>query len=95
MHLLYTCYTLLHTVTQYYALLYTYYTLLYTIIHRSPDFYHTCYCLSGLSLAQHQIADPEFILGGAGNLLLPVDPKFNLVGGKAELMISYFASKSL
>jgi len=20
---------------------------------RSPDFYHTCYCLSGLSIAQH------------------------------------------
>ena len=66
-----------------------------TFTFRSPDFYHTCYCLSGLSLAQHQIADPEFILGGSGNLLKAIDPKFNLIRGKAEKMISYFERRGL
>lgn len=57
---------------------------------RSPDFYHTCYCLSGLSIAQHQISDPDFILGGPTNLLKAIDPEFNLIKGKADAMIAYF-----
>lgn len=57
---------------------------------RTSDFYHTCYCLSGLSIAQHQISDPEFILGGPTNLLKAIDPEFNLIKGKADAMIAYF-----
>jgi protein farnesyltransferase subunit beta len=60
------------------------------IIFRSPDFYHTCYCLSGLSLAQHQISDPDFILGGPTNLLKAIDPEFNLIRGKGDAMRAYF-----
>ena len=58
--------------------------------YRNVDFYHTCYCLSGLSVAQHQIQDPNFILGGPTNLLKSTDVRFNLVKGKAEAMANYF-----
>lgn len=49
---------------------------------RNPDFYHTCYCLSGLSVAQHEyswdgeigefLAKPrlEHVLGVPENLLV-------------------------
>jgi hypothetical protein len=50
--------------------------------------------LSGLALAQHQISDPEFILGGPTNLLRAVDVKFNLVKGKAEAMMEFYTNKS-
>ena len=47
---------------------------------KSPDFYHTCYCLSGLSLTK---------FGG----LQPVDVRFNVTVDKAVAMISHFKSK--
>lgn len=72
----------LHSVTFYY------------LFFRSEDFYHTCYCLSGLSIAQHQLPDPEFILGGPVNLLKPLDVRFNLLLGKAEEMQTYFHNKN-
>ena len=49
---------------------------------KKEDLYHTCYCLSGLSL----IAD--------GSLdLLEIDPVFNVGIGKSDLMWQYFANK--
>jgi protein farnesyltransferase subunit beta len=51
---------------------------------KQPDFYHTCYALSGLSLAQHSVADTDCLVGGQGNLLPPIDPRFNARVGKPE-----------
>uniref|UniRef100_A0A6B2L6D9 Protein farnesyltransferase subunit beta n=1 Tax=Arcella intermedia TaxID=1963864 RepID=A0A6B2L6D9_9EUKA len=50
---------------------------------KGRDFYHTCYCLSGLSVAQH---NPEYlpeeqrdlVLGVSGNLLKEIDPLHNV-----------------
>ncbi|KAJ6734619.1 PROTEIN FARNESYLTRANSFERASE SUBUNIT BETA [Salix purpurea] len=50
------------------------------------DFYHTCYCLSGLSVCQHSCSKdydslpvPQEVLGPYSNLLEPVNPLFNIV----------------
>jgi len=43
---------------------------------RSRDYYHTCYCLSGLSIAEHFIVDDvkesEEIVGGKKNVLVSI-----------------------
>ncbi|GMN42497.1 hypothetical protein TIFTF001_011702 [Ficus carica] len=55
---------------------------------KSRDYYHTCYCLSGLSVCQYyQTEDEETetapvrsaVLGPYSNLLEPVHPLFNVV----------------
>lgn len=54
---------------------------------RKPrDYYHTCYCLSGLSVCQHSwLKDenssplPHAVLGPYSNVLEPVHPIFNIV----------------
>lgn len=54
---------------------------------RKPrDYYHTCYCLSGLSICQHSwLKDedssplPHAVLGPYSNVLEPVHPVFNIV----------------
>lgn len=54
---------------------------------RKPrDYYHTCYCLSGLSICQHSwLKDedssplPRAVLGPYSNVLEPVHPVFNIV----------------
>lgn len=54
---------------------------------RKPrDYYHTCYCLSGLSVCQHSwLKDedssplPHAVLGPYSNVLEPVHPVFNIV----------------
>lgn len=52
----------------------------------SRDFYHTCYCLSGLSVCQHMWSDeedspvlPRALMGSYSNLLEPIHPLFNVV----------------
>ncbi|XP_025104033.1 protein farnesyltransferase subunit beta-like isoform X2 [Pomacea canaliculata] len=45
------------------------------------DHYHTCYCLSGLSVAQHftgGVLAHTCVIGSPNNLLRPVHPVFNL-----------------
>ncbi|XP_024185314.1 protein farnesyltransferase subunit beta isoform X1 [Rosa chinensis] len=52
---------------------------------KSRDFYHTCYCLSGLSICQHICSDadspvlPRAVSGPYSNLLEPIHPLFNVV----------------
>lgn len=46
---------------------------------KRPDYYHTCYCLSGLSSAQHASG---YVLGGQRNLLAAADPLCNVVADK-------------
>jgi len=48
---------------------------------KHPDLYHTCYCLSGLSVAQHadqQQASRTPLLGRQDNLVAPVHPLYNI-----------------
>ena len=64
-----------------------------------PDFYHTCYALSGLSLSQHQPGD-----NGAGgaildighkqiNILAPTHPLFNIALDSLNDCFEYFRDK--
>lgn len=53
---------------------------------KSKDHYHTCYCLSGLSLCQYSWSKrpdspplPKVVLGPYSNLLEPIHPLFNVV----------------
>ncbi len=46
---------------------------------KQVDYYHTCYCLSGLSSAQHCSGQ---VLGGEKNLLVAADPLCNVVAEK-------------
>ncbi|KAH0929332.1 hypothetical protein HID58_015059, partial [Brassica napus] len=65
---------------------------------RKPrDFYHTCYCLSGLSVAQHAWSKHEdtppltrHILGGYANHLEPVHLLHNVVMDRYNEAIEFF-----
>eukprot|EP00301_Raphidiophrys_heterophryoidea_P019654 c4542_g1_i2.p1 GENE.c4542_g1_i2~~c4542_g1_i2.p1 ORF type:complete len:258 (-),score=56.73 c4542_g1_i2:161-934(-) len=58
---------------------------------KSADFYHTCYCLSGLSSSQYQPRMPTtetsqslcFVLGPSANLLAPTHPVYNVCAAPA------------
>lgn len=43
---------------------------------KPPDYYHTCYCLSGLSSSQNY---GGFVLGPSSNKLVKADPLCNVV----------------
>ncbi|CAD6197667.1 unnamed protein product [Caenorhabditis auriculariae] len=46
---------------------------------KNPDLYHTCYVLSGLSIAQKYSIEREGeVLGGSVNRLVPINPVFNV-----------------
>lgn len=53
------------------------------------DYYHTCYCLSGLSIAQHEPG--ASVLGPQQNSLPEIDPAYNLRIGKAARIKEHFA----
>jgi protein farnesyltransferase subunit beta len=44
---------------------------------KRPDLFHTCYCLSGLAVAQQRPGGPH-LLGDARNLVQPVNPVYNV-----------------
>lgn len=53
---------------------------------KHKDYYHTCYCLSGLSVCQYSLSKaagsqplPRAVLGPHSNLLEPIHPLFNVV----------------
>merc|ERR1719474_1383696 len=56
---------------------------------KSRDFYHTCYGLSGLAVAQHLPNQNQRILGHSSNLLLATHPVYN-VGVPAVINIKQF-----
>eukprot|EP00238_Polyblepharides_amylifera_P005133 CAMPEP_0196596958 /NCGR_PEP_ID=MMETSP1081-20130531/88757_1 /TAXON_ID=36882 /ORGANISM="Pyramimonas amylifera, Strain CCMP720" /LENGTH=417 /DNA_ID=CAMNT_0041922175 /DNA_START=128 /DNA_END=1378 /DNA_ORIENTATION=+ len=58
----------------------------------SRDFYHTCYCLSGLSVAQHSSGDgkPD-VLGPKRNLLERTNCLLNILDGKLEKAHAFYA----
>merc|ERR1712071_360460 len=56
---------------------------------KNRDFYHTCYCLSGLSVAQHYGHDDNSaIYGHYNNKLRKTDPSFNIGVNRLEGVIS-------
>lgn len=59
---------------------------------KSPDYYHTCYCLSGLSAAQHEPGGGG-ALGGAANELARADPLLNVLEARAAEAAAYFAAQ--
>ncbi|XP_071962198.1 protein farnesyltransferase subunit beta-like [Antedon mediterranea] len=62
------------------------------------DFYHTCYCLSGLSVAQHfaggNLATTS-VLGDCSNELMPVHPVYNIGVDCAFQASKYFSTLSV
>ncbi|XP_040015954.2 protein farnesyltransferase subunit beta isoform X1 [Gasterosteus aculeatus] len=60
---------------------------------KSRDFYHTCYCLSGLSIAQHfgnMDLHHEMILGREENRLAPTHPVYNICPEKVAKALQHF-----
>ncbi|XP_036406539.1 protein farnesyltransferase subunit beta-like isoform X1 [Megalops cyprinoides] len=60
---------------------------------KSRDFYHTCYCLSGLSIAQHfgsRDFHHELILGADENRLAPTHPVYNICPEKVAQAVEHF-----
>ena len=56
---------------------------------KSRDYYHTCYTLSGLSIAQYIHNQETKILGPSSNLLVATHPVYN-VGVSAVLDIKEY-----
>jgi protein farnesyltransferase subunit beta len=53
---------------------------------KGRDFYHTCYCLSGLASAQHGGGTRPAKVHNAANLLLPTDPVHNIGAAKVRVV---------
>ena len=53
---------------------------------KPPDYYHTCYCLSGLSAMQHMGGR---LLGPKSNLLARADPLCNVVKAQLDAALVY------
>ncbi|XP_069773492.1 protein farnesyltransferase subunit beta isoform X2 [Narcine bancroftii] len=65
---------------------------------KSRDFYHTCYCLSGLSVAQHFGGGEllhEIIVGDENNRLEPTHPVYNIGPEKVAQAIMHFLKLSV
>ncbi|KAL8592586.1 hypothetical protein ACOMHN_026516 [Nucella lapillus] len=65
---------------------------------KSRDHYHTCYCLSGLSMAQHFTGNKlahTCVVGNPNNLLRAVHPVFNLTVDAVALASSHFQHSPL
>ena len=58
---------------------------------KAADYYHTCYCLSGLAAAQH--LPGGCVLGGEENVLQRTDPLINVVVEKLEAARQYFGDR--
>eukprot|EP00828_Plagiopyla_frontata_P048559 TRINITY_DN9342_c0_g1_i1.p2 TRINITY_DN9342_c0_g1~~TRINITY_DN9342_c0_g1_i1.p2 ORF type:complete len:151 (-),score=25.23 TRINITY_DN9342_c0_g1_i1:56-508(-) len=57
------------------------------------DLYHTCYSLSGLSLAQTLKSDYQelFLFENSSNKLMDIDPIYNVEASKLEFAREYFS----
>ncbi|XP_021670495.2 protein farnesyltransferase subunit beta isoform X2 [Hevea brasiliensis] len=68
---------------------------------KAKDYYHTCYCLSGLSVCQYSWSKdenspplPKAVLGPYSNLLEPVHPLHNVVLKQYHEAHEFFSSQS-
>lgn len=66
---------------------------IYIFYFRKCDIYHTCYCLSGLSVAQNS-PTPVMIGSSRLNALEVIHPVYNLVYSTAVDTLNYFSSFS-
>lgn len=57
---------------------------------KSPDVYHTCYVLSGLSIAQHPDPNDTYVIGSPENILNKTNPIYNIEESCLEKAILYF-----
>ncbi len=57
---------------------------------KAPDYYHTCYCLSGLSSAQRHAG---VVVGPPGNLLAAADVLCNVVEPRVTEARAFFAAR--
>ncbi|NXA40621.1 FNTB farnesyltransferase, partial [Eudromia elegans] len=65
---------------------------------KSRDFYHTCYCLSGLAVAQHFGSGElhhELVLGVPENRLQPTHPVYNMAPEKVLRAVMHFVQQPL
>ncbi|KAG8077833.1 hypothetical protein GUJ93_ZPchr0007g4409 [Zizania palustris] len=67
---------------------------------KNRDHYHSCYCLSGLSVSQYSaMVDsdacplPQHVLGPYSNLLEPIHPLYNVVLDKYHTAYEFFSSE--
>lgn len=67
---------------------------------KNRDYYHSCYCLSGLSVSQYcATADsdscplPQHVLGPYSNLLEPIHPLYNVVLDKYYAAYDFFSKE--
>ncbi|URE37402.1 protein farnesyltransferase subunit [Musa troglodytarum] len=68
---------------------------------KQRDFYHSCYCLSGLSVSQYSWSKDDgeppltsAVLGPYTNLLEPVHPLYNVISILVPGAVEFFFSKS-
>ena len=59
---------------------------------KSRDFYHTCYGLSGLSVAQHSPGGRPIVVGDAENAVARTHPVYNVELEAAAAAAKYFKS---
>ncbi|RWS28065.1 Protein farnesyltransferase subunit beta-like protein [Leptotrombidium deliense] len=60
---------------------------------KQRDYYHTCYGLSGLSIAQHTLGK-EIVVGPNQNTLVPTHPVFNVKLEAVKFAQHFFSDKS-
>uniref|UniRef100_A0ACD5VZK1 Uncharacterized protein n=1 Tax=Avena sativa TaxID=4498 RepID=A0ACD5VZK1_AVESA len=67
---------------------------------KNRDHYHSCYCLSGLSVSQHSAMTgsdscplPQHMLGPYSNLLEPIHPLYNVVLDKYDDAHEFFSGE--
>ncbi|XP_054154069.1 protein farnesyltransferase subunit beta-like [Oppia nitens] len=57
------------------------------------DYYHTCYVLAGLSIAQNALSS-QLIVGSQDNKVVPIHPLFNVKLDSVRFANEYFATNS-
>mmetsp|Transcript_14818 Transcript_14818/g.28535 ORF Transcript_14818/g.28535 Transcript_14818/m.28535 type:complete len:481 (+) Transcript_14818:69-1511(+) len=62
---------------------------------QARDYYHTCYCLSGLSIAQHSDEGGPWVLGPPSNLVKRTDPVVNVVTENLDRAREFYKVRNL
>lgn len=57
---------------------------------KPPDVYHTCYVLSGLSIAQHAVKKSTCVIGKPENILNKTNPIYNIEESCLKKALQYF-----
>ncbi|XP_026822060.1 protein farnesyltransferase subunit beta [Rhopalosiphum maidis] len=58
---------------------------------KPPDVYHTCYVLSGLSIAQHAVENSSCVIGKPENILNKNNPIYNIEESCLQKALKYFS----